>query len=179
MQIKMDCGLGIGEYAPVQWELWIKYMESPGWHLWMSNLFFLYIYFHGFLRTRHAESLCSALLYADRVVVVPDTLEESAGEVTTKFLISEQLASIPEDLVWLISQQLEFGIDFFIFIYKLWVNVWDSLKHFLSNCSILCVSHSLSPKEGWDFIEVSKIVQYNCWLCDFSEVTILFSSKVV
>lgn len=29
------------------------------------------------------------------------------------------------------------------------------------------------------FIEVSKIVQYNSLLCEFSEVTILFSSKVV
>jgi len=38
------------------------------------------------------------LLYAGWAAFVPDTLEQSAGEVTV-FLISEQLASMPGDLV--------------------------------------------------------------------------------
>lgn len=44
MQIKMNCGLGFGEYGSVYWEFWIKYIDSSRWHIWKSNLsFFWYI----------------------------------------------------------------------------------------------------------------------------------------
>lgn len=79
----------------------------------MSNLFFFNI-FSWLLKDLACESLCSELLYTDWVVFVPDTLEESAGEVATRFLTPEHLASIPGDLVLLISKLLAFFKKIFL-----------------------------------------------------------------
>lgn len=55
MQIKMNCGLGFGEYGSVYWEFWIKYIDSSRWHIWKSNLSFFLVHFNGFLSTWHVS----------------------------------------------------------------------------------------------------------------------------